>query len=100
MRRTLLLKKKQGGCAGMDRERHAASPRRALSGVNHGSHEETALAEFERQYVPLKTRVLLGRLAAHIAAVMNARPEANSELTRFGPEAEGRCNRFNVANRS
>jgi LysR substrate binding domain len=27
------------------------------------------------QYVPLKTRVLLDRLAAHIAAVMNASPE-------------------------
>ena len=55
------------------------APGRALSGVNHGSHEETALAEFERQYVPLKTRVLLDRLAAHIAAVMNAGPKANSE---------------------
>jgi DNA-binding transcriptional LysR family regulator len=31
------------------------------------------------QYVPLKTRVLLDRLAAHIAAVMNVRPEAHSE---------------------
>jgi DNA-binding transcriptional LysR family regulator len=31
------------------------------------------------QYVPLKTRVLLDRLAAHIAAVMNARPETRPE---------------------
>jgi DNA-binding transcriptional LysR family regulator len=31
------------------------------------------------QYVPLKTRVLLDRLAAHIAAVMNARPDAHPE---------------------
>jgi hypothetical protein len=31
------------------------------------------------QFVPLKTRVLLDRLAAHIAAVINARPEAHSQ---------------------
>jgi DNA-binding transcriptional LysR family regulator len=36
------------------------------------------------QYVPLKTRVLLNQLAAHIAAVMNARPEAHPrQATRF-----------------
>jgi hypothetical protein len=52
---------------------------RTLSGVGHGSHEETALAEFERHDVPLKTWVLLDRLAAHIAAVMNAGPEAHPE---------------------
>jgi hypothetical protein len=42
-------------------------------------HDETALAEFERHDVPLKTWVLLDRLAAHIAAVMNAGPEAHPE---------------------
>ena len=31
------------------------------------------------QFVPLKTRGLLDRLAAHIAAVMNARPDAHPE---------------------
>jgi hypothetical protein len=46
-----------------------------------------------------KTRVLLDQLAAHIAAVMNAGPEANSECPVSTPEAEGRCNRFNVADR-
>jgi DNA-binding transcriptional LysR family regulator len=33
------------------------------------------------QFVPLKTRVLLDRLAAHIAVVMNARPDAYPECT-------------------
>jgi hypothetical protein len=51
MRHTPLLKKKQGASCGAYRECHAASPRRALSGVGQGSHEETALAEFERHDV-------------------------------------------------
>ena len=50
----------------------------ALGNISVGAMGIVALYP-SAQYVPLKTRVLLDRLAAHIAAVMNARPEAHPE---------------------